>query len=250
MNIGIIGSGYIGTTLTRALTALGHTVYLSNARSPETLKTLEAETGSIPSTVEESASKGEVVIVTIPQKAIPNLPKGLFDSVGREVIVVDTGNYYPALRDGAIEGLDGAQVDSEWVAGHLGRPVIKAFNSITFASLADGGKPAGSVGRIGLPVAGDDPAAKARIMDLVESLGFDAVDGGSLKESWRQQPGSPVYCTDLPAEAIKAQFARFGSIRTPERLREIVERRTRQETDVIKASPDDHYGSENHRRQA
>ena len=248
MKIGIIGSGYIGSTLTRLLTGLGHTVYLSNATGPDSLKAIAEETGAIASTVQESATSGEIVIVTIPQKNIPDLPVGLFDKVGSDVIVVDTGNYYPTLRDGAIEGLDNTYTDSEWVAKHLGRPVIKAFNSIMYLSLANGGKPKGSEGRIGLPVAGDDPVAKAKIMELVNTLGFDPVDGGTLKESWRQQPGSPVYCTDLSAQEIKAEFARFGSIRTPEHLAEIVERRTNQEKDVIKASPNDHYGSANHKR--
>lgn len=249
MKIGIIGSGYIGSVLTRRLTALGHTVYLSNSRGPESLRDIAAETGASPVSVREAVASGEIVIVTIPQSKIPELPADLFAGVGREVVVVDTGNYYPKLRDGAIDELDGNLADSEWVQRHLGRQVVKVFNSILFMSLADKGKPQGAPGRIGLPVAGDDPKAKAVLMELVDCLGFDPVDGGTLQESWRQQPGSTIYCADLTAAEIEAQLQQMGSVRTKEQLEAMLARRTKQEEDVIQMDPVAHYGSANHKRQ-
>jgi predicted dinucleotide-binding enzyme len=202
MRIGIIGAGNIGGTLARRLTALGHDVSIANSRGPETLAALARETGAKPVTVQEAARAGEVVIVTIPEKSVPRLPAGLFDGVPDDVVVVDTGNYYPQ-RDGRIDAIEKGTTESRWVSQQLGRPVVKAFNSIYARSLLERGKPKGTPGRIGLPVAGDDRRAKDVVIRLVEELGFDGMDAGSLDESWSQQPGTPVYCTDLDAEGVR-----------------------------------------------
>src|SRR3712207_3946325 len=121
MKLGISGAGMIGGTLARRLTALGHEVVIANSRGPETLREFAAETGARAVTAAEAARGGEVVIVTIPQRAVPDLPSDLFAGVPEGVVVVDTGNYYPA-RDGRIEAIEGGQVESAWVAEQLGRP--------------------------------------------------------------------------------------------------------------------------------
>ncbi|MBA3553528.1 MAG: NAD(P)-binding domain-containing protein [Gemmatimonadales bacterium] len=202
MRIGIIGAGHIGGTLARRLTALGHDVSIANSRGPETLKELAEEAGAKPVTVPEAARAGEVVIVTIPEKSIPQLPAGLFDAVPDDVVVVDTGNYYPQ-RDGRIAPIENGTPESRWVSDQLGRPVVKAFNNIYARHLLERGKPRGAAGRIALPVAGDDPRAKQVVIGLVEELGFDGVDAGSLDESWQQQPGTPVYTKDLDADGVR-----------------------------------------------
>lgn len=207
MKIGIIGAGSIGGTLTRRLRRLGHEVSVANRRGPATLADLAAETGARAVTVAEAARAGEVVIVTIPEGQIPQLPKGLFDGVPAAVAVVDTGNYYPRERDGRIEAIEGGLAESAWVSQVLGRPVIKAFNNIYAKHLLELGRPAGAAGRLALPVAGDDAAAKRTVMRLVEELGFDAVDAGSLAESWRQQPGTPVYGPDRDAAGVRRALA-------------------------------------------
>jgi predicted dinucleotide-binding enzyme len=69
------------------------------------------------------------------------------------------------------------------------------------------GKPAGTPGRIALPVAGDDASAKAVVIGLIDQLGFASVDAGGLDDSWRQQPGTPVYITDLDAEGVRKALA-------------------------------------------
>src|SRR5437868_13514951 len=104
MNIGIIGAGHIGGSLTRRLSALGHKVFVANSRGPETLAALAEETGATPVTVNEAARSGDLVIVTIPEKHIPDLPRDWFTGVPDSVVVVDTGNYYPHQRDGRIDG--------------------------------------------------------------------------------------------------------------------------------------------------
>jgi hypothetical protein len=216
MRIGIIGAGQIGGTLARRVTALGHDVSIANSRGPETLAALAKETGARPVTAHEAARAGEVVIVTIPLKNLARLPTDLFDGVPADVVVVDTGNYYPRQRDGRIDPIERGTAESRWVADRLGRPVVKAFNNIYARHLLERGKPKGTAGRIALPVAGDDKRAKDVVIRLLDQLGFDGVDAGSLDESWRQQPATPVYGTDLHAEGVRKALAAAKPERSPE----------------------------------
>jgi predicted dinucleotide-binding enzyme len=206
MQIGIIGAGQIGGTLARRLTALGHDVSIANSRGPETLAGLAGETGARPVTVEQAARPGDLVVVTLPEKNLPRLPARLFDGVPAGVVVVDTGNYYPQ-RDGRIDAIERGTTESRWVADRLGRPVVKAFNNIYARHLLERGKPRGAAGRIALPVAGDDHRAKEVVIRLLDELGFDGVDAGTLDESWRQQPGTPVYGTDFDAAGVAKALA-------------------------------------------
>ena len=215
MRIGIIGAGNIGGTLTRRLTALGHQVAVANSRGPETLADLAAETGAAAVPVTDAARGAELVVVTIPEKNVPDLPAGLLDGAAEGAVVVDTGNYYPQ-RDGRIEAIEAGTPESRWVERQLGHPVVKAFNNIQAGHLLERGRPAGTPGRIALPVAGDDPAAKARVMQLVDELGFDPVDAGPLDESWRQQPGTPVYGTDLEADGVRRALTEASPEGAPE----------------------------------
>lgn len=214
MKIGIIGAGQIGGTLTRRLTDLGHEVSVANSRGPETLTDLAQETSATPVTVREAARAGQVVVVTIPEANVRDLPEDLFDGVPEDVVVVDTGNYYPRERDGRIEEIEQGMPESRWVARQLGRPVVKAFNNIYAQHLMELGRPAGHPDRIALPVAGDDDEHKAVVLKLIEELGFDGIDAGGLDESWRQQPGTPVYGEDLDAEGAQRALAEASPERT------------------------------------
>ena len=216
MKIGIIGAGNIGGALTRRFAALGHEVSVANSRGPETLAALARETGAKAVPAAEAARDAQLVVVTIPEKNVPLLPPGLFNAAAEGVVLVDTGNYYPRQRDGRIEAIEAGMAESVWVAQQLGRPVVKAFNNIYSQHLLEHGKPAGTPGRIALPVAGDDAAAKAVVLRLVDELGFDGVDAGSLEESWRQQPGTPVYGTDLDAAGVRLALAEARPGRSPE----------------------------------
>jgi 8-hydroxy-5-deazaflavin:NADPH oxidoreductase len=216
MKIGIIGAGEIGGTLTRRFTALGHHVSVANSRGPGSLAELAAETGAKPVSVGEAARSGEVVIVTIPERNILKLPRDLFAATPDTVVIVDTGNYYPQQRDGRIEAIEAGTTESRWVAQQLNRPVIKAFNNIHAQHLLELGQPKGTPGRIALPVAGDDNEAKAVILRLIDELGFDGIDAGSLDESWRQQPDTPVYGTNFDAEGVRRGLSEASKDRKPE----------------------------------
>jgi 8-hydroxy-5-deazaflavin:NADPH oxidoreductase len=224
MSIGVIGSGGLGGTLARQFAGLGYEVSISNSRGPESLAASAAEIGAMPVSVTEAARASDIVIVSIPTKAVTDLPRGLFVNVPDSVIVVDTCNYHPELRDGWIDAIDRGMPDSEWVARQLGRPVIKAFNNIFASSLLEKGTPTGSLGRTALSVAGEQPEAKAAVVRLVDDLGFDPVDAGGLDESWRQQPGAPAYCQDLDAAALRralaeAEHSRIAGYRAREEAR-------------------------------
>ena len=194
MKIGIIGAGNIGGNLTRRLAALGHDVSVANSRGPQTLTELAEETGATPVTVGEAARGAEVVVVTIPVKAVPDLPSGILDGAAEGVAVIDTNNYYPQQRDGRIAEIEDEGItESRWTERRTGHPVIKAFNGTYAQDILDRPLAAGDPGRVALPVAGDDEAAKAKVRALIDELGFDTVDAGGIDDSWRQQPDSPVY---------------------------------------------------------
>lgn len=214
MKIGIIGAGNIGGNLTRRLAALGHEVSVANSRGPQTLAELAKETGATAVDVRDAARGAAIVVVTIPEKNVPSLPAGVLDGAAEGAVVIDTGNYYPQQRDGRIAEIEEGTTESRWVEGQLGHPVVKAFNGIYAQHLLDHHAPAGTPGRVALPVAGDDPAAKAVVIALLDELGFDGVDAGGLDESWRQQPGTPVYGADLDAAGVREALAKASPERT------------------------------------
>ena len=190
--IGFIGSGNLGGTVARLSVAAGHQVILSNSRGPATLAGLVADLGPLAraGTTKEAAAAGDLVVVSIPFKASLSVPAEPL--TGK--VVLDTGNYYPE-RDGHIAALDdGLETSSELLQHHLtGASVVKAFNNIFFKHLLSLSRPAGAADRSYLPIAGDDPDAKAAATRFLDSIGYGAVDAGDLGGSWRQEPGTPVY---------------------------------------------------------
>jgi predicted dinucleotide-binding enzyme len=202
MNIGIIGAGQIGELLASKLIGLGHDVRIANSRGPDTLGEVVSRTGATALRSDLIASGVDIVIVAVPQKSVEDLSNIAFDTMNAGGFVIDAGNYYPSWRDGEIAPIEAGVAESRWVADQLGCRVVKAFNNMSALSLMSGGRPRGDLRRLALPVASDEPAAKRRVFALIDALGFDPVDGGTLECSWRQQPGSPAYCTDLDARLL------------------------------------------------
>lgn len=217
MKIGIIGAGAIGGTLARGWAALGHQVAVANSRGPRSLAGLAALAGVEAVEVGEVVAGREAIVVSIPMTAVANLPAGLFAQASAAV-VIDTCNYYPRERDGRIAEIEEGLAESRWVERRIGHPVVKTFNTIDSSYLSGMGMPPGSPGRIALPVAGDEAGAKATTMALVDELGFEPVDAGSIDESWRQQPGAPAYEVEIGAEDLRAALA-AASPERPERQR-------------------------------
>ncbi|MCW2811779.1 MAG: NADPH-dependent reductase [Friedmanniella sp.] len=204
--IGLIGAGHIGSQVARAAIASGYDVVLSNSRGPETLVDLVAELGprARAATAQQAAEAGDLVVVTIPLTAIDQVP--VEPLVGK--IVIDTNNYYPQ-RDGQIAALDEERTTTaELLQDHLPQSrVVKGFNHIYSAQITTDGTPAGTPGRRALVIAGDDPAAKATVTELLDGFGFDTVDAGPLAEGWRIQRDTPGYGPQLDAGQLTEALA-------------------------------------------
>jgi 8-hydroxy-5-deazaflavin:NADPH oxidoreductase len=212
--VGFIGSGQIGSAVARLAIEAGHQVVLSNSRGPETLADLAAELGPRASaaTSGEAAAAGDIVVVSVPVMAFPDLPAAAL--AGKTVI--DTCNY-GAERDGRIPELDGESLtSSELLLRYIpGAMLVKALNNVFFKHLLALGRPAGAADRSCLPIAGDSAAAKAAVTEFIDSLGYGVVDAGPLADSWRQATGTPVWGTPYgPASNEKGQPAGEDAIRT------------------------------------
>lgn len=215
MKIGILGAGHIGKTLARRLAAAGHDVTVANSRGPETIDADALSTGARAVRMVTALGGVDVAILSIPLNKIPGVA-ALVGDLPKRTVVMDTSNYYP-MRDGTIDAIERGHVESLWVSEQLGRPVVKAWNSIGSDSFATKNATSGTPGRIALPVAADDEADRKTGMALVEDTGFDAYDAGSLAASWRQQPGAPCYCTDLTLEELPGALAAAERERLPRR---------------------------------
>jgi predicted dinucleotide-binding enzyme len=206
MRIGIIGAGQIGGTLAGLFVDAGHEVAISNSRGPETLAGLVDELGDRPlaMTAADAARFGDVVVVSVPFGRYRELPS---EAVAGKV-VIDTNNYYPQ-RDGHFEELDSDRTtSSELLQAHLpDAHLVKAFNAIQWMRLRDDGRPTGDPARLGIPISGDDEEAKRAVAELIDQIGFDPVDAGTLAEGGRKhQTGAPAYTRGLPTAELRARL--------------------------------------------
>ncbi|MCL6606397.1 MAG: NAD(P)-binding domain-containing protein [Paenibacillus sp.] len=211
MRFGIIGAGPIGSSISRKLVKNGHNVKIADARGIERLEGKKL-TGT-PVSVEEVIKDIDVLIISIPFHALPSI-RNVIDKLGEEVIVVDTSNYYPQMS-GEIEEVENGMVESAWVSNQLNRSIIKAFNNLLAYTLEHEGTPEGNSGRIATAIAGNDLQKKQKIMRIANELGFDTVDSGSLNDSWRQQPGTPAYCTELTKEQLTEALKKANKEKAP-----------------------------------
>lgn len=205
MKIAVIGAGAIGGNLAVKLSTAGHDVQVADARGPEAIRAEVLESGARAAELTDAVQGQDVIILAIPFGAAAKLA-GLFAAVSDETVVVDTSNYYPHLS-GQIEAVDNGEVESVWNAEQLGRPVVKAWNAALAETQRTRGLPAGTPGRIAIPVAADSEQARRVAMQLVDDTGFDPYDAGVLADSWRQQPNSPAYCTELTLDKLPAALA-------------------------------------------
>lgn len=211
MKFGIIGAGTIGSIISKKLVKNGHDVKVADARGIEHLE--GKELAGTPVLIEDVITNIEVLIISLPLTALPSI-RNIIEQVGEEVIVVDTSNYYPS-RDQKIAEIENGMVESDWVSNQLGKPIIKAFNNLLAHTLENEGTPEGTSGRIAMAIAGNDVSQKQIIMDVVNQLGFDTVDSGSLSDSWRQQPGTPAYCTELTKEELTKALEKANKEKAP-----------------------------------
>lgn len=240
MKIGILGTGHIGKTLARKLAQAGHDVKVANSRGPETIEAEVLAFGDRAVSAAEALADVDVAILSIPLNRLLAI-KPLLAELPAETVVIDTSNYYP-MRDGKIDAIEAGQVESLWAVEQLGRPVVKAWNSIGSDSLARKGTAVGNPDRIALPVAGDRHADRQVAMALVENTGFDAFDAGILAESWRQQPGAPCYGTDISVGEMPAALAAADKARLPKR-RDLAVAAFQERLGDATTNPDAEYGT-------
>jgi predicted dinucleotide-binding enzyme len=210
MHLAIIGSGRMGETLARHAVRVGHDVLLANSRGPASLAPLAAALGEHARAVvvHDAVLLGDLVFLAIPYLAVPQIAAEGEPWDGK--LVVDLTNYYPE-RDGPENDPHG-QATSALVADRLpGAHVVKAFNTMWFKRLAEEARPPDARDRLALPVAGDDPDAKQAVMAFIDEIGFEPVDAGTLADSRRQEPGTPVYNEPLDAAGVREALARASA---------------------------------------
>ncbi|MFH8897909.1 NADPH-dependent F420 reductase [Streptomyces coeruleorubidus] len=222
MKITVIGAGAIGGNLAAKLSTAGHDVQVADARGPEAVRPEVLESGARATELADAVQDRDVIVLAVPFGVAGKLAD-LFASVPAETVVIDTSNYYPHLS-GQIETVDNGAIESVWNAEQLGRPVVKAWNAALAETQRTKGVPAGTPGRIAIPVAGDSEEARRVAMRLVDDTGFDPYDAGTLAHSWRQQPNSPAYCTELTLDELPTALAAADRIKDA-RIRDSVPER-------------------------
>jgi 8-hydroxy-5-deazaflavin:NADPH oxidoreductase len=187
--IGIIGSGNVGSALGRVWAKAGHEVMFSS-RNIEHDKQLASEIGANAraGTPQQAASFGEVVVVSVPYRALPELGKSLASTLNGKV-VIDTCNPFPG-RDGDVANWareKGAGLASAELLP--GARVVRAFNAVGAARMGTAHE---TPGRVGMPIAGDDKEAIALASRLIRDIGYEPVLVGGLEMGKHLMPGTPL----------------------------------------------------------
>lgn len=189
--IGIIGSGLVGGATARLAVDAGYAVVLSNSRGPDTITNLIQELGSLAraGTVDEAIAAADIVTIALPLASVDALP---VDKLAGKV-VIDQTNYYPEFWRNA--ELDTAEItSSQLVQRHLRDSVIvKALHNLDWNHMYSNARPDGDPARTTLPIAGDDSTGKQIVTRFLQAVGYHVVDVGSLAESWRIEPNTPLY---------------------------------------------------------
>ena len=222
LKIGILGVGNIGKIIALRTAAAGHDVKVANSGDPKTVAADVLATGARAEWTKEVAKDVDVLILSIPFYKMPAL-RPLIASLPKETVIIDTSNYYPGKagyyqgRDPVIAELDKEKSETEWMQEQLGHPVAKAWNNILSETLDKTARAKGHPDRLAIAVAADRPHDLEIAKELVELTGFDAYHTGTIKESWRQQPGAPAYCTDMKASELASALAATERSRLPAR---------------------------------
>ena len=220
--IGILGAGHIGRQLANKLQAAGHEVKVANSGDPRTVAADVLATGARAEWANDVVKDVDALILSIPFFKMPAL-RPLISGLSDQTVIIDTSNYYPGKagyyqgRDPVISELDGNKAETEWMQEQLGHPLAKAWNNILSEALDKKSQPKGHPDRLAIAVAADRPHDLEIAKALVELTGFDAFHTGTIRDSWRQQPGAPVYCTDMKASELPSALASTERSRLPAR---------------------------------
>jgi predicted dinucleotide-binding enzyme len=199
--LGIVGAGKAGTAIARAAVAGGYDVAISGSGSAERIELIVEvlAPGARALTTDEVARYADVIVLAIPMHRFRELRRDLF--AGK--ILVDAMNYWDEI-DGVDEQLETAPAGTsvlvqEWFSSAR---VVKSLNHLGYFKFEKSRRPRGAPGRVGMAAAGNDPAAVAAVLQLIDTLGFDAVDAGSLESGLALQPGGPIFGAGHSAEEL------------------------------------------------
>nr|WP_277988932.1 NADPH-dependent F420 reductase [Ktedonosporobacter rubrisoli] len=203
MNIGIVGAGRIGSSVAKLFAQAGHHVVVSHSGDPQALAPVVAEVGHgvEARTSGEAVTFGDIVVLAIPWSRRHDLPNS---QLFANRIVIDAIN--PFDENGKIVNL-GASTSSQEISKIVPEArLVKAFNTLNFQTLRDGGR-SSHEDRLVLFLAGDDSQAKEVVARLIEEVGYAAVDSGFLAEGGRrQQPGSPIFNVPMTVDEARRRM--------------------------------------------
>lgn len=189
--IAILGAGRVGTAIARQARRAGYRVLIAASGDPADIALIVAvmAPGATPVTATAAADGGDAVVLSLPLRRYDTLDVGSL--AGK--VVIDAMNYWPD-SDGDVVALRTAPSSSQMVQDSLpGTLVVKTLNHIGYHELETDNAPAGTPGRRALAVAGDDDRARAVVMDVIERLGYDAVDAGPLAAGVALEPGTEIF---------------------------------------------------------
>jgi predicted dinucleotide-binding enzyme len=190
--LGIVGAGRVGTTIARAAVAAGFDVAISGSGSADRIALIVEvlAPGARAASTEEVVQHADLIVLAVPMHRFRELPHDVFAGE----VLIDAMNYWEEI-DGADPQLANAPsgtsvVVQEWFASAR---VVKSLNHITYYRFDEGRRPHGAPGRIAMAAAGDDRATVTAVMQLIDRLGFDAVDAGPLAAGLALEPDGPVF---------------------------------------------------------
>jgi 8-hydroxy-5-deazaflavin:NADPH oxidoreductase len=190
--LGIVGAGKIGTAVARAAVASGYDVAISGSGAAERIELIVdvLAPGAHPVTIDDVVRHADLIVLAVPMHRFRELPRDLF--AGK--ILLDAMNYWEEI-DGIDDELATAPMGTSIVVQQRfsTSQVVKSLNHLGYFKFEQGRRPRGATGRLAIAAAGDDPVAVAAVMHLIDRLGFDAVDAGSLTAGLALQPSGPVF---------------------------------------------------------
>ena len=211
MRIAVIGAGNIGANAARLLVKAGHEVRIAGSGDAAKLAATATEIGATPASIGEAVRASNIVMFAMPWTARAAVAAAAGDAAFSGKVVIDATNPYVDYPN--VEDLGGRTSSSVMAEALPGAHVVKALNTLYAEKLANSGLSKGAPDRIALPVSGDDPASVATVITLLDEIGFDAADAGSLANSRKQEPDQPFYARSDNLAHLRAMLAEPVSAR-------------------------------------
>lgn len=199
--LGIVGAGKLGIAMAKTAVTGGQEVWMTSRNVGNTRLIAEVMAPGVKvGTLSELVANADVIVLAVPIHSFRDLPSDAFDGK----VLIDAMNYWEPV-DGPIGRYGVASAETSiLVRGHFSKArLVKGFNQLGYHDVEDGPRPKEAKDRLGVAVAGDDVEAKQTAMAIVDKLGFDPVDGGTLDDGTRLGPGGLAFGVALTADALR-----------------------------------------------